>query len=54
MVAEREGSTWSKRSRTLRHYARDSNLRLVDVATDVIGGTLAASALGRLPRADPS
>jgi hypothetical protein len=29
-------------------------LRLVDVASDVLGGTLAASALGRLPGADQS
>jgi hypothetical protein len=32
---------------TLRRHARDHNLRLVDVAEAVIGGSLAPSALGR-------
>jgi GAF domain-containing protein len=54
MVAEREGLDMEHAFATLRHYARNHNLRLVDVATDVIGGTLAASALGRLPTEDPA
>ncbi len=54
MVAEREGLDMEQSFATLRHYARDNNLRLVDVATDVIGGELPASALGRRHRPDPS
>ena len=41
-------STWSRRSRRLRNHARNHNLRLADVAQDVIDGSLAASALDRL------
>ena len=54
MVAEREGLDMEQAFATLRHHARNHNLRLVDVATDVIGGTLAASALGRRPGPDPA
>jgi hypothetical protein len=36
---------------TLRTHARNHHLRLVDVAGDVIGGTLAAFALDRSPPA---
>jgi GAF domain-containing protein len=54
MVAEREGLDMEHAFARLRHYARNHNLRLGDVATDVIAGTLAASALGRLPTEDPA
>ena len=54
MVAEHEGLDMPQAFDTLRHYARDHNLRLVDVATDVIGGTLVVSALGRRPTTHPS
>jgi GAF domain-containing protein len=54
MVAEREGLDMEQAFDALRHYARNNNLRLVDVANDVIGGRLAASALGRLSTADSS
>lgn len=45
MVAEREGLNMEQAFSRLRQHARNHNLRLVDVATDVIGGTLVASAL---------
>jgi hypothetical protein len=35
----------------LRNHARNHNLRLVDVAHDIIDSTLAASALDRLSKA---
>ena len=35
----------------LRNHARNHNLRLADVAHDVIDGTLAAAALDRAPAA---
>ncbi|MDP9495065.1 MAG: GAF and ANTAR domain-containing protein [Actinomycetota bacterium] len=50
MIAEREGFNMDQAFATLRNHARNHNLRLADVAQDVIGGTLAASALDRLPR----
>jgi hypothetical protein len=34
----------------LRNHARSHNLRLVDVGKAVIGGSLPASALDRVPR----
>jgi GAF domain-containing protein len=46
MVANREGLDMEQAFSTLRNYARKHNLRLADVARDVIDGTLAASALG--------
>ena len=49
MVAEREGLDMEQAFLALRNHARNHNLRLVDVARDVIDGTLAASALARLP-----
>ena len=49
MVAEREGLNMEEAFSALRDHARSHNLRLVDVAHDVIGGTLAASALDRPP-----
>jgi GAF domain-containing protein len=51
MVAEREGLNIEQAFFTLRTHARNHHLRLVDVAGDVIGGTLAASALDRSPPA---
>jgi len=54
MVAEREGLEIDQAFSALRNHARNHNLRLVDVADDVIGGNLAASALDRLPAAKPS
>jgi len=47
MVAEREGLNMEEAFSTLRNHARNHNLRLADVAQDVIGGTLAPSALDR-------
>jgi GAF domain-containing protein len=46
MVAEREGLNMEQAFARLRAYARNHNLRLVDVANAVIDGTLASSALG--------
>ena len=47
MVAEREGLDMEEAFSTLRNHARSQNLRLADVAQDVIGGTLAPSGLDR-------
>jgi AmiR/NasT family two-component response regulator len=47
MVAERAGLNMELAFSALRNYARDHNLRLVDVAEAVTGGSLAPSALGR-------
>ena len=54
MVAERENLTMQQAFSALRNHARNHNLRLVDVAEAVIGGSLAASALDRAPRATPA
>ena len=51
MVAEREGLDMEQAFATLRNHARNHNLRLADVARDVIAGTLAAAALDRPPPA---
>jgi GAF domain-containing protein len=51
IIAEREGLNMDQAFSTLRNHARYHNLRLVDVAHDVIEGTLAASALDRPPPA---
>ncbi len=51
MVAEREGLDMEQAFTALRMYARNHNLRLVDVAEAVIGGSLTAPALGRVPPA---
>lgn len=48
MVAEREGLTVEQAFSGLRRYARDNNRRLVDVASDVLDGTLASSALSAI------
>ena len=45
MVAEREHLNMEEAFARLRSHARNNNLRLVDVAHQVIGGTLPASAL---------
>jgi GAF domain-containing protein len=50
MVAEREGLDMEQSFAMLRHHARNHNLRLADVASDVIAGSLAASSLDRLRR----
>lgn len=47
MVAERTGSDMEQAFDMLRAHARDNNLRLADVAREVIDGTLPAAALGR-------
>jgi GAF domain-containing protein len=49
MVAEREGRNMEEAFTALRDYARAHNVRLADVAQDVISGVLDASALGRRP-----
>jgi AmiR/NasT family two-component response regulator len=48
MVAERAGLDMEQSFMALRQYARNHNLRLVEVAESVIGGSLAPSALGRV------
>ena len=53
MVAEHEGLDMEQAFATLRYHARSHNLRLSDVAHDVITGTLRASALGR-PSSSPT
>jgi serine phosphatase RsbU (regulator of sigma subunit) len=45
MVAERAGLDMDQAFSTLRNHARSHNLRLVDVAEDVISGALAARSL---------
>lgn len=47
MVAERESLNMEQAFSALRSHARNHNLRLVNVAEAVIGGSLAASALDR-------
>jgi GAF domain-containing protein len=54
MVAERENLSMEEAFSALRNYARNHNLRLVDVAHDIIDATLAASALRRPAPASPS
>jgi GAF domain-containing protein len=54
IIAEREGLNMEQAFSALRDHARYHNLRLVDVAGDVIDGTLAASALDRPPPAKTS
>ncbi|HTW07901.1 MAG TPA: GAF and ANTAR domain-containing protein [Acidimicrobiales bacterium] len=51
MVAERTGLNMQLAFSALRTYARDHNQRLAVVAEAVIDGSLAASALGPVPRA---
>jgi transcriptional regulator with GAF, ATPase, and Fis domain len=47
IVAERDGVDMDQAFASLRTYARNNNLRLTDVATDVVRGTLTVAALGR-------
>jgi AmiR/NasT family two-component response regulator len=54
MVAEREGPNMEQAFTALRSHARNHNLRLVVLAEDLIGGSLAASALDPVPRAEPA
>jgi GAF domain-containing protein len=49
MVAERSGLNIELAFNALRAYARNHNLRLVDVAESVIDGSLAPSSMGPLP-----
>ncbi|MBK5289593.1 MAG: GAF and ANTAR domain-containing protein [Acidimicrobiia bacterium] len=52
MVAERTKHDMQSSFSTLRDYARSHNLRLVDVADDIINGRLDVPALDRPPGAD--
>ena len=54
MVAERSGLNVQLAFSALRTYARNHNLRLVDVAESVIDGSLAPSSLERAPLAGPA
>lgn len=54
VVAEHEDVNMEEAFSRLRHHARNRNLRLVDVAHDVIDGTLNASALDRPATSAPS
>jgi GAF domain-containing protein len=54
MVSEREQLDMEDAFTMLRNHARSHNLRLMDVARDVIDGKLAASSLDRPPAARPS
>jgi GAF domain-containing protein len=54
MVAEHEGLNMDEAFSLLRNHARNRNLRLADVARDVISGTLTASELDRAPATKPS
>jgi GAF domain-containing protein len=49
MIAEREGFSVDRAFVKLRNHARNHNLRLVDVAHNVIGGELAVSEMDVLP-----
>ncbi|MGQ0432748.1 MAG: GAF domain-containing protein [Microthrixaceae bacterium] len=50
MVAERRGLELEESFRVLRNHARNHNLRLADVASAVVDGSLAPGALDGLPR----
>lgn len=54
MVAERGGLAMEQAFATLRSHARNHNRRLVDIAQEVIDGTLPASALNRAPASPPA
>lgn len=54
MIAEREGLNMEQAFARLRTHARNHNLRLADIAQDVISGILAASALDRPASPKPS
>jgi GAF domain-containing protein len=53
MVAEREGLDMEQSFSMLRNHARNHNLRLAELAGDVVRGTVTASALDRLPAKSP-
>jgi AmiR/NasT family two-component response regulator len=54
IVAERQGLDMEQAFSALRNHARNHNLLLVDVAKAVIGGSVAPSTLGPVPRAKPA
>jgi transcriptional regulator with GAF, ATPase, and Fis domain len=54
MVAEREGVNMDQAFSRLRHHARNHDLRLADLARDVIGGTVTVAALDPPPPGPPS
>jgi GAF domain-containing protein len=54
MVAERLGLNMEQAFSTLRNHARNHNLLLVDVARDIITGTLGAAVLDPLPSSVPA
>jgi GAF domain-containing protein len=54
VISERAGLDMEQSFSALRTYARNENLRLVDVAREVVDGTLAPSALDRPPPATTS
>lgn len=54
MVAEREAVDMQQAFSMLRNHARSHNLRLAEVAKDVIAGTLAASTLDRPSATKPA
>jgi GAF domain-containing protein len=49
MVAERESLNMELAFAVLRNHARNHNLRLVDLARDIIGSGVAVSSLDRIP-----
>ena len=51
MLAGREGTVWTKPSPGCGNHARNHNLRLVDVARDVITGELLTAKLDPSPPA---
>jgi GAF domain-containing protein len=51
ILAERRGLDMEQAFKILRHHARDNNLRLTDVASDVVEGMILAPAVDR-PSAD--
>lgn len=54
VLAERESVSMEEAFAMLRHHARNHSLLLAEVASDVIRGTLPASALDRPPTTRPS
>ena len=54
VVAERSGSSMENAFTMLRSYARNHNLRLTDVAQDVISGKISEALLSSSPRPKPS
>jgi GAF domain-containing protein len=54
MVAERLGLDMERAFTVLRHHARQHNLRLVDLARDVIDGHLSATRLDPVPSTQPT